>query len=97
MCRLCWSELNRLLKNVSWESAQRFTDGTPVTRSSTGCSGACSLGERDGICSDDYGFCGRLAWNSGFTDSRINTTIVNTPRTVPNGINMHSIPATTKQ
>jgi len=38
-----------------------------------------------------------LATNSSLTDSRINTTIVKTPRTVPKGINMHSRAPTTMQ
>jgi hypothetical protein len=38
-----------------------------------------------------------LGVKKDFTDSRSNTIIVNTPRTVPNGINMHSMQAITKQ
>jgi len=34
---------------------------------------------------------------SGLTVGRTKTTIVNTPRIVPNGMNMHAIPAITMQ
>lgn len=35
--------------------------------------------------------------NAAFTDGRIRTMMAKTPSTVPNGVNMHSVPATTKQ
>src|SRR5262245_54843309 len=37
------------------------------------------------------------ASKSAFTDGRINTIRVKTPRTVPNGMNMHATPAATQQ
>ena len=40
---------------------------------------------------------GGWASNSCFTGSRTNTRMVNTPSTVPKGINMHSMPAMTRQ
>jgi hypothetical protein len=38
-----------------------------------------------------------LAANNSFTESRINTISVKTPKTVPNGMKMHSMAATTVQ
>ena len=35
--------------------------------------------------------------NSSLTDGRISTMMVNTPSTVPNGVNMHEIAAMTRQ
>ena len=40
---------------------------------------------------------GRLVPNSCFTDSRTSTRMVNTPSTVPKGMNRHSMPAITRQ
>ena len=41
----------------------------------------------------------RGAWavNNRFTDSRVNTMIVKTPSTVPNGMKTHSTPPMTRQ
>ncbi|MHC4187557.1 MAG: hypothetical protein ACYSRQ_05120 [Planctomycetota bacterium] len=38
-----------------------------------------------------------FASNNALTVGRVSTTSVNTPKTVPNGIKMHSTPAMTRQ